>query len=76
MKDLDYTVIEDIKKEGAEYHHSAFRRGYQSVALGATKEAYEGRFGKGYIISYPSIKKSLGRKISNRYHVIEYYIFG
>lgn len=76
MKALDYSVLEEVKKSGAKYHHSAFRRGYHHVSIGLTKELYEGRFGKGYIISYPSLKKSLGRKMGNNYHVIEYYIFG
>lgn len=76
MKDLDYTVVEDVKNEGAEYHRSAFRRGYHHVSLGIQKESYEGKFGKGYIISYPSTRKGLGNRFSNKYHVIEYYIFG
>lgn len=75
MKEIDYSIVDEVKKSGAEYHHSAFRRGYHHVSIGLTKEPYEGRFGKGYIISYPSIKKGIGSKISNNYHVIEYYIF-
>lgn len=75
MKDLDYTVVEDVKKEGAEYHHSAFRRGYRPVSCGLGVEKYEGRFGRGYIVSFPSLRMDIGRRSSNRFHVIIYYLF-
>lgn len=75
MKALDFTPLNEVMVAGARFHHHAFRRGYHPVSAGVTKETYEGRFGRGYIVAFPSTRVGIGRKMSNRYHVIEYYIF-
>lgn len=60
--------------EKAKFHHTASRKGYIGGDEPKTTY-YEGKFGKGYIISYPN-KFGLknGRK-SNNYYKIEYYIY-
>lgn len=75
MKLLDFAPVAEIIKEGAMFHHAAFRRGYRPVSCGLGIEKYEGRFGRGYIVSFPSLRMDIGRRSSNRFHVIIYYLF-
>lgn len=48
-------------------HHTASRRGYISRKTEGRVEAYDGRFGKGYIVATP-------RWDTTQYVNIEYYI--
>lgn len=50
------------------YHHAALRKGYCSKAEKGTIEAYQGRFGKGFIYR-------CGNVFSNNFETINYYIF-
>lgn len=49
-------------------HHTAIARGFISDYNGY-QQAYNGRFGQGFIWHYPSSRRKL-----NRHHVIGYYI--
>lgn len=56
------------------FHHSALRRGYQSVRYPQIIREYHGRFGDGYTVEYPNLRRSFYTKYSNTYHVIDYYV--
>lgn len=53
----------------AKFHHNASRRGYCRVNEIGTKEPYEGKYGKGYIV------RNGRHNGSTRYESISYYIF-
>ena len=55
-------------------HHSAMAKGYRRVKDGELKLPYDGKFGKGYVIHYPTLNYCGGRASSNGFHIIEYYI--
>lgn len=61
--------INGVTLYGLKYHHSALRRGYLGIK-NTYGEVYEGRFGKGVIMHYPTRDSAC----SNEYHRIEYYI--
>lgn len=54
----------------ARYHHTSLFRGYVSKKRypDGLKEAYKGRFGKGYTIKYHNPNSTM-------YAFVEYYIF-
>lgn len=51
----------------ATFHHQALAGGYVSRRVECIIEDYHGRFGDGYIVSYPNYK-------STRYKIVQYYI--
>lgn len=59
----------------AKFHHSAFKRGYVPMRMDGQREEYCGKFGVGYIIHNANLRKGLNGKMSNNYHVIDYYIY-
>lgn len=61
------TVQEIKNNSNYQFHHTASRRGYESRRGAGHVEAYEGRFGKGYIVVSP-------RWDTTQYVNIEYYI--
>ena len=69
QKELDI-FINRIKAEGYRYHHSAIAKRYQRVNT-YYKNEYNGRYGSGYIIEYPT-KESNVR--GNDWHRIEYWV--
>lgn len=59
----------------AKLHHSALCMGYIPVRNDGFKEAYCGRYGVGYIVHHANLRASINGKRSNKYHVIDYYIY-
>ena len=57
------------------YHHSASERGYIRSKAEPRIYPYEGRFGRGFTVSYPNVKGLLNGAVSNTYHRIEYYVY-
>ena len=55
-------------------HHSAMSRGYRRMRDGELVVEYNGRFGLGYIVHYPTQNYHGNKACGNRYHMIEYYI--
>lgn len=79
-----------IKEHKATFHHSATRRGYRPTCVNSSPnknsewvkayevEEYNGKFGKGYILSMPNADgfDTYGEKhYSNQYYQIQYFIF-
>lgn len=54
-----------------EYHHTAIARGYCRFN-DYHEEYYDGRFGRGYIIHYPTLRATQFR--GNNWHMIEYVL--
>ena len=74
--------LQDLKslqtKEVVKLHHCASRKGYISASAKPYIEEYNGRFGRGYIVSYPNkdgLSRFFGANKSNGYYRIEYYIY-
>lgn len=66
MTNAEIKTINEIESTMT-LHHTASRRGYVSRRTEGKVERYEGRFGKGYIISLP-------RWDTTQYVTIKYYI--
>ncbi len=67
--DLDLRLfIQDLINTGYTFHHKAVAYGYISKKHAAMYTEYNGHFGEGIIIHYPT-----GR--AGQSHVIEYYIY-
>lgn len=66
-------TIEEIKKQGYHYDHTASRKGYTRVAERGIGVPYKGRFGVGYVVSMGPIQRSNG-KPSSQYEYIAYYV--
>ena len=64
-------IREDIKASGAELSHTSTQAGYISKK-NYRVDAYQGRFGRGYILHLPSVFLSPFR--SRRFHPVEYWI--
>ena len=72
------TLINDDK---IYLHHNSCERGYISVKSEPIIREYSGRFGNGYIVSFPNkdgFYSHRRKKIlhSNRYYSIAYFIYG
>lgn len=67
-------TLEEIKKEGCKFHHTASRRGYTPVALRGCGEPYKGLYGNGYIVFEGPHYHFGSCKASTQYEDISYYI--
>lgn len=59
-----------IKNNKVSSHHTALSRGYICKDCGYVEE-YAGKYGKGFIEHRPNVWD----KVSNSYHIIEYFIY-
>lgn len=64
----------DCGKVEMKYHHDAIAKGYCGVK-NQHEDYYDGRFGVGYIVHYPTLDKSRIHAFrGNSWHIIEYYV--
>lgn len=58
------------------FHHCAARRGYCPVKADLGVESYNGIYGNGYVVKRANLRSTLNNgHYSNRYFLIEYYIY-